>query len=110
MSERILICKQIKDGGWNKEWTLKTQKIKNNSYFTIDTPFNRVINMSIFIMNLNKVTHNETERYLVEVSQSISTTINVKCKSIFRTLYSMGDTYFEINDSEKEVNRYLSKN
>lgn len=60
-------------------------------------------------MNLNKVTHNETERYLVEVSQSISTTINVKCKSIFRTLYSMGDTYFEINDSEKEVNRYLSK-
>lgn len=62
-----------------------------------------------FIMNLNKVTHNETERYLVEVSQSISTTINVKCKSIFRTLYSMGDTYFEINDSEKEVNRYLSK-
>ncbi|EQK02583.1 hypothetical protein [Clostridioides difficile] len=56
-------------------------------------------------MNLNKVTHNETERYLVEVSQSISTTINVKCKSIFRTLYSMGDTYFEINDSEKEVNR-----
>ncbi len=62
-----------------------------------------------FIMNLNKVTHNETERYLVEVSQSISTTINVKCKSIFRTLYSIGDTYFEINDSEKEVNRYLSK-
>ncbi len=40
-------------------------------------------------MNLNKVTHNETERYLVEVSQSISTTINVKCKSIFRTLYSI---------------------
>ncbi|EQJ57608.1 putative signaling domain protein [Clostridioides difficile P32] len=33
----------------------------------------------------------------------------MKCKSIFRTLYSMGDTYFEINDSEKEVNRYLSK-
>ncbi|EMY9857889.1 GGDEF domain-containing protein [Clostridioides difficile] len=62
-----------------------------------------------FIMNLNKVTHNETERYLVEVSQSISTTINVKCKSIFRTLYSTGDTYFEINDSEKEVNKYLSK-
>ncbi|WP_236880463.1 hypothetical protein, partial [Clostridioides difficile] len=47
-----------------------------------------------FIMNLNKVTHNETERYLVEVSQGISTTINVKCKSIFRTLYSMGRYLF----------------
>lgn len=62
-----------------------------------------------FIMTLNKVTHNETERYLTEVSQSISTTINVKCESIFKTLYSVGDTYFEINGSDKEVNKYLSK-
>ncbi|WP_131034089.1 hypothetical protein, partial [Clostridioides difficile] len=36
-----------------------------------------------FIMNLNKVTHNDTELSLVEVSQSISTTLNVKSKSIF---------------------------
>lgn len=33
----------------------------------------------------------------------------MKCKSIFRILYFMGDIYFEINDSEKEVNRYLLK-
>ncbi|UWD49874.1 EAL domain-containing protein [Clostridioides difficile] len=60
-------------------------------------------------MTLRKVTRNETERYLTEISESVSTTINVKCKSIFKTLYSIGDTYFQVSDNNKKVTEYLSK-
>ncbi|MGX9755509.1 bifunctional diguanylate cyclase/phosphodiesterase [Clostridioides difficile] len=62
-----------------------------------------------FVMTLNKVTHSETERYLTEISESISTTINVRCKSIFKTLYSIGDTYFQFSDNTKKTNEYLSQ-
>lgn len=62
-----------------------------------------------FVMTLHKVTHSETERYLTEISESVSTTINVKCKSIFKILYSIGDTYFQFSDNNKNVTEYLSK-
>ncbi|WP_227835204.1 MULTISPECIES: EAL domain-containing protein [unclassified Clostridioides] len=60
-------------------------------------------------MTLRKVTHRETERYLTEISESVSTTINEKCKSIFKILYSIGDTYFQFSDNNKNVTEYLSK-
>ncbi|WP_227482044.1 sensor domain-containing diguanylate cyclase [Clostridioides sp. ES-S-0001-03] len=62
-----------------------------------------------FVMTLRKVTHRETERYLTEISESVSTTINEKCKSIFKILYSIGDTYFQFSDNNKNVTEYLSK-
>ncbi|MDB0439458.1 GGDEF domain-containing protein [Clostridioides difficile] len=62
-----------------------------------------------FVMTLRKVTHSETERYLTEISESVSTTINEKCKSIFKILYSIGDTYLQLSDNNKNVTEYLSK-
>nr|UWI49489.1 EAL domain-containing protein [Clostridioides difficile] len=62
-----------------------------------------------FIITLRKVTSNETERYLTEISESVSTTINVKCRSIFKTLYSMGETYLQFNNNDKKATEYLSK-
>lgn len=62
-----------------------------------------------FIITLHKVTYNETERYLTEISNSVSTIVNVRCKSIFKTLYSMGETYLQFDNNDKKVTEYLSK-
>lgn len=69
-----------------------------------------VIVCTLFVVQLKKVTHSETDRYLMEVSENVANTIDVKCQSIFKTLRSVGESYLEFEKETDKIAEQLEKN
>ncbi len=49
----------------------------------------------VFVAHINKVTTEEVDRYLLEISSGISSSVDSRMESIFTIMGSVGDSYFQ---------------
>lgn len=59
----------------------------------------------IFVANIYKVTTQEVDRYLLEISNGISSSVNSRMESMFTILGSTGTSYFQYVDNDEFLAR-----
>lgn len=62
---------------------------------------------SLFVRNINRITKEETERYLSEISSGVIETVKVKMDGTLTSLRSTVQTYEKIKEDGQDVEAYL---
>ncbi len=66
-----------------------------------------VIICSFFYVRLTHTVNGEIDRYLFEVADGISATVNFRMQSSFRTLESIGETALKLRDAPEQARAFL---